>query len=335
MAVRAESGRDAEGAVAGRPRRGWLSGVLVAAVVPFAVWALLRASGWEPAFRWKQLVAFTPYVAAASVAVPLVALVLRRWYVATAALVPAVMLVATVAPRAFPDDAPAAKGPAVRVLAANLLQGSAPAAEVMDLVRRVRPDVLALQEITPEAAGALDGAGIGRSLPHRVVRAEPGVTGSAVYARYPLQEQPIIHIGFGQARARVAVPGAPPVEVVSVHPCAPTYPENEACWEAGLRALPAADTGGPVRILAGDFNATLDHAEMRRILSTGYRDAADATGQGLRATWPDGAGGRDLPGVALDRVVADRRVAVRGFGVHPLPMTDHRAVHAELVLPGR
>ncbi|MEW2357685.1 endonuclease/exonuclease/phosphatase family protein [Spirillospora sp. NPDC029432] len=312
-----------------------MSAVLAAAVVPFAGWALMRASGWEPAFRWQQLVAFTPYVAAASVIVPVVALVLRRWYVAVAALVPAVMLVAMVAPRAFPNEDPAAKGPVVRVLAANLLMGSAPTADVMNLLRRVRPDVLAVQEITPEAAEALDAAGIGRSLPHRVVRAEPGVTGSAVYARYPLEERPPIDIGFRQARARVEVPGAPPVEVVSVHPCAPSHPRSAGCWTAGLRALPPADPGGPVRILAGDFNATLDHAEMRRILATGYRDAADATGGGLRATWPNGAHGRPVPGVALDRVVADRRVAVRGFGVHPLPVTDHRAVHAELALPAR
>lgn len=28
--------------------------------IPFAVWLALRSGGWEPTFRWIQLVAFTP-----------------------------------------------------------------------------------------------------------------------------------------------------------------------------------------------------------------------------------------------------------------------------------
>jgi endonuclease/exonuclease/phosphatase family metal-dependent hydrolase len=307
--------------------------VLGTALVPFAVWAGLRVPGWEPGFRWRQLVAFTPYVAAASLIVPVAALVLRRWWVASAGLLVAGMLAAMVVPRALPNGNPDANGPVIRVLAANLLHGSAPTAEVMDLVRRVRPDVLALQEVTPEAVAALDEAGIKGSLPYRVSRPTPGVTGSAVYARFPVQEQPAIDVGFGQARARVQVPGAPAVEVVSVHPCAPSVPAAAACWRAGLRALPKADAAGPVRILAGDFNATLDHADIRRLTGSGYRDAADVTGDGLKTTWPYAGGRRTVPPVALDRVLADSRVAVRAFGVHPLSVTDHRAVHAELVLP--
>ena len=45
-------------------------------------------------------------------------------------------------------------------------------------------------------------------------------------------------------------------------------------WRGDLRALPPATPDGPLRILAGDFNATLDHAELRRLLDTGYEDAA-------------------------------------------------------------
>jgi endonuclease/exonuclease/phosphatase family metal-dependent hydrolase len=117
-----------------------------------------------------------------------------------------------------------------------------------------------------------------------------------------------------------------------VHPCAPSAPGSAGCWRAGLRALPEADARGPVRILAGDSNATLDHAAVRRLTGSGYRDAADATGDGLTPTWPYD-GGRGVPPVALDRVLADSRVAVRAFGVHPVSVTDHHAVHAELVLP--
>jgi endonuclease/exonuclease/phosphatase family metal-dependent hydrolase len=305
---------------------------LWAAAVPFAAWAALRMSGWEPVFRWSQLVAFTPYVAAAALLVPVAALVLRRRRAAVAGAVVAGVLASAVVPRALPDGNPAAGGPRVRVMAANLLAGGVPAGHLVGLVRREQPDVLALQEVTPEAAAALDAAGLRPLLPHRVLRPSPGVVGSAVYARFPLREQPLIRIGFGQARARVEVPGAPPVEVVSVHPCAPSAPHLADCWKAGLRALPRADERGPVRILAGDFNATADHAEFRRLAGSGYRDAADVTGDGLTGTWPI-AGAHRVPRVALDHVLADRRAAIGRFTTHELPETDHSAVQADLTLP--
>jgi endonuclease/exonuclease/phosphatase (EEP) superfamily protein YafD len=102
-------------------------------------------------------------------------------------------------------------------------------------------------------------------------------------------------------------------------------------WRGDLRALPPATPGGPLRILAGDFNATLDHAELRRLLDTGYQDAAAEVGAGLKGTWPHGR--RLLPPVAIDHVLADARCGVRSFSVHTIAGTDHRAVLAELVLP--
>ena len=39
------------------------------------------------------------------------------------------------------------------------------------------------------------------------------------------------------------------------------------------------------RVLAGDFNATLDHAVFRDVLRLGYADAALQVGQALTPTW--------------------------------------------------
>jgi endonuclease/exonuclease/phosphatase family metal-dependent hydrolase len=88
-----------------------------------------------------------------------------------------------------------------------------------------------------------------------------------------------------------------------------------------------------VRILLGDFNATLDHEALREVLDRGYVDAADAAGQGLAPTWPRGH--LLPPTVTIDHVLVDERVRVRDVGVHELPGSDHRAVTADLVLPGR
>ena len=74
-----------------------------------------------------------------------------------------------------------------------------------------------------------------------------------------------------------------------------------------MRALPSSGAGPP-RVLAGDFNATLDHAELRRLLDRGYRDAAEQAGVALRPTWP---AGKSLPTlVTIDHVLADPRIRV-------------------------
>ncbi|MFC7640376.1 hypothetical protein ACFQX6_04605 [Streptosporangium lutulentum] len=70
----------------------------LAAVVPFAAWAVIRGGGWTPVWQWVALVAFTPYVAAASAVPLLLALGLRRWGAAVVALVASVALAVTVLP---------------------------------------------------------------------------------------------------------------------------------------------------------------------------------------------------------------------------------------------
>jgi endonuclease/exonuclease/phosphatase (EEP) superfamily protein YafD len=85
-------------------------------------------------------------------------------------------------------------------------------------------------------------------------------------------------------------------------------------------------------VLAGDFNATLDHAVLRDLLGTGYIDAAEFTGAGLIATWPVG---RHLPPlVTIDHVLVDRRSAAVATSVQTIAGSDHRAVFADLLIRG-
>ncbi|WP_431892810.1 endonuclease/exonuclease/phosphatase family protein [Nonomuraea sp. bgisy101] len=300
-------------------------------VVPFAAWATLRVTGVDIADRWIQLVAFTPYVAAASVVPLLAAGLLRRWVPTAVAVVTAGALALSVLPRYFADGDPQAGGRTFRVLAANLAVGAGDAGELVKLVEQLKPDVLTIQELTPVARERLDGLGLRERMPYTVDRSHTGVWGSGIYSLHPLSEKPLLALGnFRQARAVVKVKGGPEIEVVSVHPCAPSHAAKMGCWRAGLTALPRA--GGQLKVLAGDFNATLDHWPVRELLDSGYRDAADMRGQGFTATWPQ-QGWRPLPGVTIDHVLADRRMGVRSFSVHPLAGTDHRPVFAELTLP--
>lgn len=335
-----DGGRTLEGRERRRPgRRGRRRGTAVAvlAVLPWVVLALVRWLGLDRAlpFPLVPVLAFTPYLAAAAPLPVLLALLLRRWRTAVLGTLAAVLLAALVLPRAVPAGPPdpAPTGPPLRVLTVNLHFGHADPVEVVRLVEAERVDLLALQEVTPEAAEGLEHAGLGEVLPHAVTHAAPAAAGGAVHSRYPLTDlgDPGRDIeSLYMPQARVDVPDAAPVEITSVHPMSPRRPGSMPQWTAGLRALPETEPGGAVRILAGDFNATLDHAELRAVLDGGYVDAASATGRGFEHTWPVR---HPLPMVAIDHVLVDPRVGVESAAVREVPDIKHRAVLTELVLP--
>nr|WP_026185353.1 endonuclease/exonuclease/phosphatase family protein [Salinispora pacifica] len=308
---------------------GWL------AVTPGAAWAAVRLLGLDHG-PLVQLLAFTPYAAAASLLPLILLLALRRWRPAMVAAVTAVALVALVAPRTFASTPPAVTGPPVRLLTANLLAGSADAEALVDLVRRHSVEVLAVQEFTPAIAAELDRLGLDELLPYRELHPVEGTPGSGLYARHPISAGGVRHNsnawGFLQAYGTVLVPAAPPVQVESVHPAAPYALDQVGNWRRDLAAQPPATPDGQLRILAGDFNATLDHAPLRALLDTGYVDAADAAGTGLTGTWGPYDGDL-IPPVTIDHVLVDRRIAVRSTTVYAIPGSDHRAVFTDLRLP--
>lgn len=319
----------------GRSGRGsrWAARFCWLAVTPGTAWAVVRVGGLERG-PLVQLVAFTPYAAGLALVPLALAVALRRWWASALAAAVAATLIGLVVPRAVPGGNPPATGPTLRVLTANLLAGSGDPATLVGLVRSSRADVLAVQEFTPAAAAGLDRLGLADLLPYRVLNAEDGTSGSGLYSRFPITEPGVRRNGggFSQAYGTLSVPRAAPVHVESVHPVAPFPLRTMADWRRDLTAEPPATPGGPVRILAGDFNSTLDHAPLRALLATGYADAAERAGAGLVGTWGPYAGDL-IPPVTIDHVLVDRRVAVRTVAVRPLPPSDHRTLFAELTLP--
>jgi len=292
-----------------------------------AGWAAMRAFGLEQGFPLVPLMAFTPFVVVGCGVVVLVALVLRRRGAALVAALAAVALAGMVAPRALggPSDPEGDAGPPLRVLTVNMHFGTGSAPALVELVRMTRADVLSVQELTPGLVQRLDAAGLGELMPHYVLSAEDGAGGSGLYGRDPLSATVRPSTVSTLASARTG-----DVEIVAVH-AQPPLRRRVGMWDRDLSSLPAASPDGTIRILAGDFNATLDHAELRRLLDTGYTDAAAEVGAGLKGTWPHGR--RFPPPVAIDHVLVDSRAGVKAFSVHAITGTDHRAVFAELVLP--
>jgi endonuclease/exonuclease/phosphatase family metal-dependent hydrolase len=301
-------------------------------VVPWVVWAIVRTLSLDGGHPLVAAVAFTPYAAALSVLSVFVAAVLGQRVGAAIAAVAAVALVAAVAPRAIEGTGVAdadARGTPFVAMTLNLHNGEADAREVMRLVRRYRVDVLSLQELTPQALRRLNAAGARTLLPRQLVRPGPNADGSGLLARRRLRSTgSVVAIGRRAPAASLRI-GRRRLLVAAVHLLAPDSAAGARVWRRQLRALPGPERRGVPRVLLGDFNATLDHRELRRVLRRGYRDAADATGDGLRPTWPVG---RAAPPITIDHILLAAPVLIRRLHVLALPRSDHRALIAELLL---
>ena len=298
----------------------------------WAIWAAIRLLGLDAAAPVVGLMAFTPYVALTA-GIPLaLTLVLRNWIAAGVAAVVAIALATAVLPRAFggPTEAEGAAGQSLRVMTANMKLGDAKPEPLVELVRELDVDVLAVEELTAGLARRLDAEGLDQLLPHRELAPDAGSKGTGLYSRYPLGPATVHRPAgaFPLVTARVEVPGAPPLVTSAVHTTPPTV--SSSAWSADLGDLPAA-ARGPLRVLAGDFNATLDHDEFRELLDRGYADAGSTLGEGLEPTWP--ADRRFPPLITIDHALADERIGIRDYAVEDLPGSDHRAVFAELELP--
>ena len=318
---------------------GWgsrVSAISWAVAGGLAAWAVARVTAADRHRRAEAaavpLLSFTPQVAAAA---PWAALGLRlagRRGPAVTAAVAAAALGAVVRPRRVARPQPGACGPVLRVLTFNMFFGRGDADVLVARVRQLGADVLFLQELTEDAVRRLKQAGLEDVMPHSQLELWGGSRGSGVYSRFPLGEGPrLAAVHMAQPAALVRLPGGAAVEVVCVHPVTPRLERGGATrWREELGVLPPP--GELPRVLAGDFNATLDHAAFRRVLGLGYADAARQAGKALEPTWgPPGRGAV----LTLDHVLAGRGCAVLGYSVHVVPGSDHRAVYAEVQLPER
>lgn len=271
------------------------------------------------------VVAFTPQMLVL-MAIPVVlALLLRARYMLILLVVTAGILVALLLPRAIGNDQPQARGQAVTIFSANLLAGAAEAEPLLAAIERNDPDIVALQEATPENLATLKAAGVMKDLPYSSGVPAFGTRGYFTLSRWPLKVIPGSGLlGDNWPEMRVGSTG---MIFRNIHPSPPLKYGNTPRWKAALAEIPSSRGN---RFISGDFNSTLDHRAFRAVLDRGYRDAADETGNGFKWTWVVTRTGR----LVIDHVLVPPGVAVQSFEVIDLPGSDHNAVVARLRLPG-
>lgn len=229
--------------------------------------------------------------------------------------------------------------PRLVVLAQNFEEGDA--AALRTLVEQHEVDVLVLTDAGPDQVAAVVAAGVGEVLTHDTTQRAGG---SVVWSRYPITSDDLVSDGGDSRVVTVDVPRMGEVGVVAVHPT-PPYQEDGRRWRADwdrvitrVREVVGEEANGRV-VVAGDFNATLDHIPVRTLRSMGFRDAGEQVDAGLSSTWPaNGSWSRFgvsvPPFVALDHVMtAPGLVAVEQV-VDGATGSDHLGLVATLAIAG-
>jgi endonuclease/exonuclease/phosphatase (EEP) superfamily protein YafD len=291
--------------------------------------------GLDEVTPFAQLAAFRPQGLVVVFALALLMLPRRGWRIA-AVLVASLALVggALIAPRQFSDARPAPAGARVlTIMVANLLGGGAHAADVAQLIRDRKPDLVSLPEAQVDVREEIRAQLQGEQYKGYTIQ----TTKDAPSATSVLVSSSLGNVSFasepGTTFGNIVVTGGNlgPVRLVAYHGF-PPLTESVTTWKNDLLHVRRWCAEDAPTIVAGDFNATMDHADFRHALGGYCRSVGPTVGGGLRGTWP-----ADQPVVLrtqIDHVVVTRQLEPGRFSTYPIKGTDHRAVVATAaVLP--
>lgn len=328
---------------------------LLAAIITVAAAIAVIVLAWPQLFRleWTfpvtQAVSFRTLSVALAASVLLILLVIAalwrraRRFTGSLALVFlafAAISLAVLSLRGFGSTAEAEKAPGdITVLAWNTL-GDAPGADtIAELATSVQADVIALPETSPETGTQV------AELMTAAGRPMTSITSSFDLVSKARSTTLLISADLGSYTQQtdrgdtstlptvIATPddGTGPT-LIAAHPIAP-LPSEMANWRDDLSWLSTVCTGNT--IMAGDFNATLDHlSRLAEGPGTDFGqcvDAAAASGNGAVGTWPV-----DVPallGTPIDHVMTTDDWAVTSTRVihqQDGSGSDHRPIVAQL-----
>ncbi|MEU6661543.1 endonuclease/exonuclease/phosphatase family protein [Streptomyces sp. NPDC046821] len=310
---------------------GWLAALLLAGV---SVVVGCRAADTDGVTPVPQLLAFLPWLLVPTGLALLLAL-LARWRLG---LVWGVAVLGGLAWFIEPYGKDAeASGPTVaevRVLASNVQFGRG-TGSLVSAVRRERPGLVFVEECDYGCQDTLRRELPPSEFPYRQAVAAGGSQGSVILSRYPLKAAAGVPGTMGMPGAVADIEGHA-VRLQLAHPM-PPLPRQVGLWRSELGRLRdfAASGHGEPTVLAGDFNATQDHAAFRRILDTGLHDSARQAGKSRAPSWPSSA--PSPLGTQIDHVLVSAEFSARSARFLTLADTDHRALLADLAfhLPER
>lgn len=322
--------------------------------------------GLDEVTPFTQVVAFRPQLLVLVLVLGLALLFRWNWRIA-AGLVILLALVGggLLAPRKFSDPTPPPAGTrALTVMVANVLGGGADAGEVAKLITEHRPDIVSLpeaqvdvrQEIeaglkglryygyTQQANAEVESAtsvlvsadlgsvhfdseklDTGRVNSQQPGTTKPGAGDPGATTIGPVQQTTtqfghIIITGGNLGKLRlIAYHGYPPL------------PKDVTIWKQDLQVVKDWCAADSPTVVAGDFNATVDHADFRAALGSHCKSVGPSVGEGFQGTWP--ANRPVLFRTQIDHVVISDGILPGKFQTYEIEGSDHRAVITTIAVP--
>jgi endonuclease/exonuclease/phosphatase family metal-dependent hydrolase len=279
--------------------------------------------------------ALSPYLMAAGIVVALL-LLARSWRAASVVIAFAAIAVVVEMPVLFADDQETANTVALRLLTANVHEGTADPHALVSIARD-RADVVVLQELTPELRISMGQNGIDVDFPYAELDAQPYAAGVGIWSRYPIVgSRRFAGYQLGMVSASIRVPGAAAdTVVVALHLPGP-WPQDIGAWRQEWARLPqtlhemSRSAAASAAIVAGDFNATYDMEPFRQLLRNDFRDAAEQSGAGFAASYP--ADSSVPPLLGIDHVLTFHSQASDAQTVR-IPGSDHLGLSTTVHVP--
>lgn len=249
-----------------------------------------------------------------------VALALLRQPVYVGGLLLAVGLNASlVLPWYVADDVPMSDKQ-LKVLHANVLSTNTDHERLFELLYAEAPDVVMLQEVSPQWLMALDP--LRQTYPYSYAEAREGNFGIALFSRVPFTS--VSHIdspplGYPTVIATLDIDGEP-LHLAGTHPMIPLGQGLYSDRNTQLASIADLFKGRDgSQVLVGDLNASLWDIHYRSLEeNTGLRNAR--TGFGIVPTWPTFMPFAMIP---IDHVLVSDDLSVVGMRSGPRIGSDH------------
>jgi endonuclease/exonuclease/phosphatase family metal-dependent hydrolase len=224
----------------------------------------------------------------------------------------------------------------VRLVSANLWASTDDITPIASELSRMQADIVVLQEVTQQHLRRLDQLGTFARYRSKAVMPDHSAAGLGVWSSFELGDVEWINVADElQLRTWIEVAGGRRFRLYAIHAPAPV-PSKVDRWHAWFSGMTLETSremmahNHPV-VLAGDFNATVDHRQMRLLLRTGFRDSALMKRKGWRMTW--NLHWRWLPALfRIDHVLVSRGASVATYRVGRGEGSDHRPVLVELTM---
>ncbi|MEM6561996.1 MAG: endonuclease/exonuclease/phosphatase family protein [Planctomycetota bacterium] len=306
---------------------GWSLLAVVVGVVGVAwFWEddLDGASVWR-VWQFRVLV-MQLHLACAVLALGVVALVWRRWWLAVVSALVAVVVggVLWIGPRA-PEVAGLA-GPTLRVVTANVYyRNPFPARAAADVAAH-DADLILVQEWSTQHIAPFD-AQLAETHPHRLSHPSDSPNGFAVYSKHPFRFEPT---GMGRLDPKIRRLrlrwGDDEIVVYNVHPASPGSAAGVEANRLGSRLLSVALAKETLpTIVAGDFNHTPNTWNADAIRSAGF------VGIGGAGTWPfNHSAGWIWPKFRIDDMLVGNGLGIANTATASTTGADHQAVVSEV-----